>query len=291
MALVTLIVPSETAWTGAVVSENGEILTTSESLGEAPFVEIRLWDGTRGQACVTGRDDDIGLALLEPLIEPPRAYDYLALSGEPPSVGQELELFQHARLSPVLYQRATKVAGYRSMGDGYGYILWNAAGDTIADGAVLLDESGRMAGMRMSWLWLLRNRMTNPGEFVAIDAWGIASALPALRSGRMHILPAPSSPDHVPPSLPVLFHGEVTIDGAPAPAGTVVYAKVTWEGEEDYWQSILLGMTGEYVFPVSTYAGVRSEGVVEFWVDCKRSLTTGAYEYPPFKAIERDLAF
>ena len=257
-------------------------------------MDIRLWDGTRGQACVTGRDDDFGLALLEPLIEPLRAYDYLALSGEPPSVGQELELFQHARLSPVLYQRVTKVAGYRSVDDGYGYILWNAAGDTIADGAVLLDENGRMAGMRMSWLWLLRNRISNLGEFVAIDARGIASALPALRSGRMHILPAPSSPDDAPPSLPVLFHGEVTIDGAPVPVGTLLYAKVSKEGHPDFWQLTSLGVAGEYVLPVSAYPGNYSGGDVEFWADCKRSFTTAVYEVSSeasVTVVELDLAF
>ena len=247
---MSLIIPTETAWTGVVISEEGEILTTSEALGEAPVVDIRLWDGTRAQACVTGRDDDIGLALLRPLIQPAGTYAYLALSTESPSVGQELELLQHPRLSPVVYERTTKVARDIPSDNGYSYFVVDAADRTTADGAVLLNESGTIQGMRMPLLWLLQNQVANPGEVAAVDAPAIANlALSALRSGRMHVRPVapPTDPGFSPPPVPIIFHGEVTIGGVPASAGTLVYAKVSKEGLPDYWQSTLLGVAGEYV--------------------------------------------
>lgn len=291
---MSLIIPTQTAWTGVIISEEGEILTTSQTLGEAPIVDIRLWDGTRGQACVTGRDDDIGLALLRPLVEAARAYDYLALSNESPSTGQELELLQHARLSPVLYERMTTVTRHVHSNSGYSYFVVDAAEGITADGAVLLDQSDSVVGISMPPLWLLQRIDAYSGEVIAIDASTIARvALRALRSRRMQINTAPSASDyHFPPlpPIPVIFNGEMSIDGAPAPVGTLVHAKVSKEGQPDYWQSTLLGMTGEYVLPLSrdsSYFG----GSVEFWVDCKRSPTAIRYEEPSTRAVELDLAF
>ena len=292
-ALVRLSGADDAVWTGVVISEIGEILTTSQTLGEAPVVDIRLWDGRQGQACVTGRDDDIGLALLDPLIEPARTYGYLALSSESPSIGQQLELLQYSSFTPALDWRTTKVVENESPDNGNGYMRIDAADNTTADGAVLLDEGGRMVGMRMPPLWLLQNLVAYSGEVIAVDAPAIADvALPALRSGRMHVLPGrPPREVDAPPPLPIVFNGEITIDGAPAPVGTLLHAKVSKEGEPDAWQSTPIGMSGEYVFPVSADPQTYFGGSVEFWVDCKRSPTTAAYEEPLARAVELSLAF
>lgn len=295
MALVRLSSPPETVWTGVVISENGEILTTSQTLGEAPVVDIRLWDGTQVQACVTGRDDDIGLALLDPLIERPGAYDYLTLSGESPSTGQELILLQHASFSPALDGRFTMVMEREFPYNGDGYVRIRVADSATADGAVLADASGGMVGMRMPPLWLLQNQIASPGEVVAVDAPAIARfALPTLRSGRIHVQPVLSRPDvDTVPWLPVILHGEITLDDAPAPVGTLLHAKVSKEGEPDYWQSTPLEVAGEYVFPLSTETGNYFGGTVEFWVDCKRLPMAVAYEVPSdsVSPVELDLAF
>lgn len=285
---------NETVWTGVVISEDGEILTTSPALGRDAVVDIRLEDGREGRACVIGRDDDIGLALLRPLLEPAGAYDYLALSGEPPSVGQQLELLQYSSFKPALDARTTRVVEYRPTPFGYGYILVDAAENTTADGAVLLDESGRMVGMRMPLLWLLQNQITNPGEVAAISAQEIVSAaLPVLRSGRMHVRPVapPTDPGFSPPPVPIIFHGEVTIGGVPASAGTLVYAKVSKEGLPDYWQSTLLGVAGEYVLPLSADTQTYLGGSVEFWVDCESSSTVATYEGFPGSVVEQAITF
>ena len=287
----------DAVWTGVFISEMGEILTTSQTLGTAPVVDMRLWDGTEGHACVTGRDDDIGLALLTPLIEPAATYDHLAFSSQPPSIGQELVLYQYSSFSPALDRRPTRVVENESPGNGYGYMRIQVADNSIADGAVLVNENSRMQGMRMPALWLLQNAIVRPGEVAAIDASEIPSAaLSALRSGRMHVLPGrPPHEVDAPPPLPIVFNGEITIDCTPAPVGTLLHAKLSKEGEPDLWQSTQIGVSGEYVFPLSvnpfTRPGEPREFRVEFWMDCRRSPTTVVHEDSIGSAVEQDLAF
>ncbi len=285
----------ETVWTGVVISENGEILTTSEWLGDAPVVDIRFWDGTQAQACVTGRDDEMGLALLRPLIEPAGGYDYLALSGDPSFVGQQLELLEYSSPSPFLDRQTTRVVEHKPAPIGLRYLRIDASDRTTAGGAVLLNEGGRMQGMRMPILWSLLNSAANPGEVIAIDAPDVADfALPALRSGRMHVQPVLDRDRDLgdaPPRFPTVFNGEVTIDGAPVPVDTLLHARLSKEGQPDVWQSTSIGISGEYVFPVSSGSIDYYEGTVEFWADCKRSATTAAYELPSARAVELSLAF
>ena len=259
-------------------------------------MDIRLWDGREGQACVTGRDDDIGLALLKPSGGAAHVYDYLALSGEAPPVGQRLDLLDYSSFKPTLAQRSTNVVGHESSDNGHGFILVDAADSTTAAGAVLADETGRMVGMRMPTRWLLQNRIADPGDVIAIDAPAIANvALPALRSGRMHVrFSKPTNVDSF-PYVPIIFHGEITVDGEPTPVGARVHAKVSEQGRPDHWQSTSIGMLGEYVLPVPIGPSARIEEIrefqVEFWVGCKRFSTTVVVEEPAGKAVEQALAF
>ena len=206
-------------------------------------------------------------------------------------------LLQYSSFTPALDRRPTRVVENETPGNGYSYMRIQAADNSTADGAVLVNEKGRMQGMRMPHLWLLQNGIVNPGEVAAIDASEIVGvALPALRSGRIHMLPwLPyyDSSDGIPP-LPIVFNGEITIDGAPAPVGKLLHAKVSKEGQPDYWQSTPIGTVGEYVLPLSADPQTHFGGNVEFWVGCKRSAQKTAYEasvedYP--RVVELSLAF
>ena len=182
----------EAIWTGVIISQDGEILTTSEALGNAPVVNIELSDGTQGQACVTGRDDNIGLALLKPLLEP-RTYDFAELSSEAPLIGDRLALIHHSASSPHVSKWVITVSGYREGDPGYAY-FGIQAGDTPADGAMAMNAHAEVQGIRMPTMWLLQHEVGNTGEVWAIDAPEVAStALPILRSGRVHIEPIPRS--------------------------------------------------------------------------------------------------
>ena len=150
------------------------------------MVDFELWDGTQGQACVTARDDNIGLALLTPLLEP-RTYDFAKPSDEAPTLGDQLLLIQHAKLTPILDQRVSLVVGYMPSNTGYDFFrIWSDT--TTGDGAVIVSRFNKIQGIRMPSSWLWQNELGDPGEVWAIDAPKMASiALPALRSGRVAI--------------------------------------------------------------------------------------------------------
>lgn len=276
-----------------MISEAGEILTTSQTLGEAPVVNIELSDGTRSQACVTGRDDDIGLALLKPLLGH-RSYDFYELSGTAPVPGDLLGIAQHTRFSVALDVRIRHVNGYRSGGSGYDYFQIQAA-DTTSDGALLMNPLGQIQGIRMPSLWLLQHQIGNPGEVWAIDAPKIATtALPVLRSGRMfsRLLPSTEGPGACPPCIPPLIGGAITLDGEDAPAGSTLYARIVAEGQPDLWTSTPIDTPGEYLLdlPCIGCEGEYLGATIEFWMDCRRCSTTATLEHWP--GIKRlDLAF
>ena len=308
----------EAVWTGAIVSEIGEILTTSIPHWDAPIVELQLADGTSGEACVIGRNDDIGLALLKPLIEPPRTYDFLTLSSEESSVGQQLDLFQHtapARESP---QRSMSVIERITAATGYDYMHVDTAEPAAPDGAVLINHRGEIQGMLMPSPWLQWHEVGNLGEVYAIEAPRVASvALPLLRTGSKrirlshfeslaHATSSPlrsgavqtgitlrfTSPQRQPPSTIVpLVVGEVTLDGKDAPAGSILYARLSKKDQPSYWISTALFEPGVFALPVKVPNNSYIGATIEFWMDCRRSSTTAVYN-PPFGGIiELDLAF
>ncbi len=305
---------NKSEWTGAFISESGEVLTTSLALGNAPVVDIQTSDGTQGQACVTGRDDDIGLALLKPLIKPPHTHHFLALSAESPSVGDGLLLIQHSGHVPDT--QTTHVTSYEPFDSGFNYFQV-MGGESAADGAVLINNRGELQGMRMPQLWGERQGIGTRDGVYAVDSADIAGiALPLLRSGHIHIdivyplhfWPLAMSPrtelvsttppllraggtqaaSHLlpngrrwspPASIGPLYTGHVTINGAPAPVGSILYARVSKEGQPDYWTSETIWDPGFFLMmilvPTNHYVGAT----IEFWMDCRRSITTATYDF------------
>ncbi len=289
------LLANETVWTGAVIRESGEILTTSLALGNAPVADFILGNGAQGQAWVIGRDDqNSGLALLRP-INPTPPYDSIQLSADPPTIGDQLGLLQHSSFSPTLDQRLTRVNGYNASPLGYSYIKFQATGST-ADGAMLINALGKIQGIRMPELWLLQRQACNPGEVCAVDAAQVGSnAVPALQSGIIHIAPPPSSqegPGVSPPAIPVIYKGNITMDGVSAPAGTRLYARLRKAGQPDYWESDPVGPeAGLYILNISAPNNNYTGAIVEFWVDGKLAETRGAFDRPAGSIVPLDLAF
>lgn len=279
-------------WTGVLVSPDGEILTTTEGLGDAPIVRMELWDGTRGHACVTGRDDGTGLALLAPLAEP-RDYHFLELSGESPAIGDQVRLFQHSTHTESLDEGIMLVVGKTSFDNGYSYSQLGTLDDTTADGAVLTSTAAHIQGIRMPSSWLLRHEIGNRGEVYAVDASGVAGlALPLLRSG--HILIGLPLPDHIanrPPSGAPVFRGYITLGGKPAPSGSVLHVRVSKEGLPDYWESTTTTEGGYYLLFVN-YPRIQYLGaVIEFWMNCTTTSKTVPVENAPASSTRVDLDF
>ena len=250
----------------------------------------------QGDAWVIGRDDDAGLALLRP-IDPTPPYDFISLSAQAPTIGDQLGLVQYSAFSPVIDQRITSVSGYQPGGIGYSYMQIRAADAQTADGALLINEGGSIQGIRMPSLWLINHQIGNPGEVYAVDAAQVGvTAIPSLRSGRIHIenlLPLTQQPDDSPPAIPIIFNGDITIDGAPAPVGTRVYARLKKQGQLDHWTSapIARDQVGFYILNVSAPANSYNGAIVEFWVNGRLSSMTEAYNRPAGSVVELNLAF
>ena len=267
----------ETVWTGAVVSENGEILTVSGPLGNAPQVTFTLADGTEGVAWVTGRSDEQGLALLTPTGEP-RAYDFLPLSTRAPGIGEQMALMQYDPDEETLSPRPVTARGFIFSLIGYGYIQLHIGESSAFDGAALINDKGELQGLRMPAAWLSRKGVGQGGEVYAASTDAFKGVLiPLLRTGHTQIAPpAPdaSGPPGAPPSIPIVFLGDITVDGEPAPVGTRLYAKVSREGRDTLWFTREVVTAGGYELPVALDVSRYVGAVVEFWVNAGQSLTT-----------------
>ncbi len=267
----------ETIWTGTVISESGEILTVSGPLGNAPQVTFTLADGTEGVAWVTGRNDEQGLALLTPLGEP-RTYDFLGLSSRIPTIGERMVLVQYDPFNGSLDPRPVNVRGYTTTFIGYGYVHLHIGESSAFDGAALINDEAKLQGIRMPASWLLDKNIGEPREVYAGSAADIGGVIiPQLRNGYTQISPPvldTSGPTGAPPHIPILYYGNVTTDGQPAPVGTRLYAKVVKEGKETLWFTREVTAAGEYDFPVSLNVSTYLGATIEFWKDAERSLTS-----------------
>ncbi len=253
-----------------------------------------MWGGTQGQACVVGRDDDIGLALLKPLIELPHTPDYLALSREAASSGDQLQLFQHSRYGQAMHTGNVRVNGLRTFDNRYDY--FRIEGHSSEDDAVLINERGELQGMRMSYRWQQLHDAGEREEAYVIDSPRVTTtALPLLRSGHMHIEPwwlgsTLDSPWST-PIPPTLFHGELTVDGAPAPMDSTIYARIIKEGLPDYWTSNWTMEVGYYILGVYTPSSSYDGATIEFWMDCRRATATAVFDYHSGTYVWLNLAF
>lgn len=267
----------ENTWTGAVISESGEIITASAPLGNAPEVTFTLADGTEGAAWVTGRSDERGLALLTPIGEP-RAYHSIPLSADVPSIGDRLVLMQYDPFNGLLDPRPVTARGFIFSLLGYGFIQLQIGETSAFDGGALVNDQAKLQGIRMPALWLTERGVGEPRQVYAATAADLgASVIPQLRTGYTQINPPTESttgPAGAPPHIPLLFYGDLTVDGQPALPGTRMYAKVSKAGRPTLWFTREVTDLGEFDFPmplnVSTYLGAT----IEFWVNAEVALST-----------------
>lgn len=284
----------EAVWTGVVVSESGEILTVSAPLGNAPQVTFTLADGTEGTAWVRGRNDEQGLALLTPLGEP-RAYDFLPLSADIPAINDRMVLVQYDPFNGSLDPRPVNVRGFVTSLLGYGYVHLHVGESSAFDGAALVNDEAKLQGIRMPSSWLTQKNIGQPREVYAASSVEVGGAvIPSLRTGYTQISPpAPdtSGPTGAPPQIPMVFLGDVTVDGADAPIGARLYAKVVKEGRPTLWFTREITMRGEYDFPVSLNISSYLGGTIEFWMNAEQALVTAEVTRRDLNIRTLDLAF
>ena len=285
----------ETIWTGTVISESGEILTTSTPLGNAPQVAFTLADGTEGLAWVTGRNDGQGLALLTPL-SGPDAYDFLPLSSRIPTIGERMALVQYDPANGALDPRPVNVRGFTTTSfTGYGYIQLHIGESSAFDGAALINTDAKLQGIRMPASWLIERDIGEPREVYASSTDQVGGRLiPELRNGYVQIIPpAPdtSGPVGPPPQIPIVYLGDVTVGGQPAPVGSRLYAKVSKEGRPTLWFTQQVSTAGQYDIAISLNVSTYLGATIEFWMNAEASLVTAEVARRSNNINSLDLAF
>lgn len=285
-------------WTGVAFNAQGEIITTSQDLGNAPLAEFRFADGTTGQAWARGRNDIVGLALLRP-VGAARTYPFLPFASSPPAVNTAYGLVQYsgvAGAAPTAF--STRVTRFRPGFNGYNYLQIQAGDNTATNGAVVINAAGQIQGIRLPRAYLVSKAIGAASEVYAVASAEVrARAVPLLRREGPNDCPRPSvgaggRVPSAPPTFPVIFYGQVDIDGQSAPRGARIYARLIKAGKSDAWDCLTTRQGGRYEFPVTVDEGGYDNAKVEFWVDGKLSSVTGVYNTGRVGLIVNlDLAF
>ena len=283
-------------WTGVAFNAEGEIITSAQDLGNAPLAEFRFANGVSGQAWVAGRDDtNSGLALLRP-VGPARTYPFLPLAGSQPAVNTAMGLVQYTgapNAAPTA--RNTRITGFRPGFRGYNYLQVQAADNTTANGAVVVNAMGQVQGIRLPSSYLARNGIATSNEVYAVVSREVESiAVPLLRGGQSSCAPKSGGVGDMSslPALPVIFYGNLNIDGQAAPRGTLLYARLIKQGKLDVWDCFATKTPGRYNFPVAMPESGYDDARVEFWTGGRMASATSVYDTSrPGSAVNLALAF
>ncbi len=284
-------------WTGVAFNAQGEIITSSQDLGNAPLAEFRFADGATGQAWVAGRDDNSGLALLRP-VGASRTYPFLPFSSGQPSVNAAMGLVQYSgtpNAAPTVFN--TRITGFRPGFSGYNYLQIQAADNATTNGALVVNAIGQIQGIRLPRAFLVRNAISTGNEVYVVASAEVGSiAVPILRGGQSGCPPKQASgTDGVPsapPAFPVIFHGNMTIGGQGAPVGSLLYARLIKQGKPDAWDCFSTTTRGEYDFPVDVPEGGYEDARVEFWSGGRMASATSVYDTSrPASSVSVNLAF
>ncbi|MDE2765394.1 MAG: serine protease, partial [Chloroflexota bacterium] len=282
-------------WSGVMIDSEGLILSTSKQLDYAPLADYVTASGRPGQAWVIGRDDGLDIALYQ-VIGGESNFDAVPISGAdaPQTDTGVIVLGYPAAANSPLDRREERVLGLRTdLNSGARYIQIQS--DVVAgtEGGGVFDNSGGLAGLRMTEEQLIEIGLGRPGEAYAVAASSLRDFIvPQLQGGVMVVtatLPLGSGTQF--PSLPNVFTGNVTVNGAPAQAGVFpLYARLTKQGLPDVWVRTTIGQGGVFQIAISapdSYGGGR----VEFWGNRLRAAGRETYTAGGFFLVPVDLTF
>ena len=158
-----------------------------------------------------------------------------------------------------------------------------------------INDKAELQGVRMPAAWLSERGVGEPREVYAAAGSDIASRLlPQLRTGYTQISPPPEDtigPAGPPPQIPIVFIGNVTVDGQPALPGARLYAKVSKEGRPTLWFTRQVADPGEYDLPISLNVATYLGATIEFWMDAEAALVTAEVTRKDNNTHSLDLAF
>lgn len=279
-------------WSGVMIDGSGQIITTSSDLGQAPVVDFVTTRGATGQAWVIGRDDNLDVALLE-VISPGQVYDSVEVStAGAPQINEAGVFLQYIGTSANVDRRSTRAIGVQQdLNSGIQYVQLQGLTATGVHGGALIDNQGRLRGLRMREGHMIDIGIGRAGQVYALGADALANlVLPQLRAGATVInTPGPGTSAGAPPSIPAIFKGGVTAGGISATSGSRIYAKVIKPGASDLWFSTVVSDLGKYLLPMGVNRAGYTNAVVQFWMNAGAAPQTSTYV--PARTNDIDLVF
>ncbi|MEE8519046.1 MAG: serine protease [Dehalococcoidia bacterium] len=267
-------------WTGVMIGEQGRILTTSSDLRSAPIAEVTIADGTTSLAWVIGRDDALDFAMLE-IIDPVGTYDSIGISEAGiPLVDSDALLLQYLGTAPLLDKKSTRVIGIRQdLFTGLRYIQLQGLPTPGTQGGAMIDNQGRLQGIRMTEEQMIALGVGRSGETYAIDSAALVNVvIPRLESGVSILIVEPEGQsEFVFPPIAATFNGDVVEGGVEVAVGQRMFANVIKAGVPDLWFSEPITKVGRYFLSFSISKTGYTNADVEFWLNATKAPQSTKY--------------
>ena len=272
----------ESQWTGVVVDINGTtyIVTTTSNLGSSPSVQYTTAANVRGNAWVAGRNDDSNVAVFQ-AIDPTQPLDVVDTTGDisVPSIGKELATIEYLR--GISRTANTSVAGSLQDPDTQlTYFQLQGFHQVGSEGGAVVDEYGRLRGMRIEAEHASEALLAQPGSRYALAAPDLIRVALLVQGNPIKTNYQQCSNQGTtgsPPPIPGTYRGKATIGGQVPPAGSTLYAKVTRRGLPDLWFPTPIDPTtgGGYQVTLGVCQAAYVNRPVEFWLDGVQATAMG----------------
>jgi len=294
---VVKVVSGATQISGVVLGEPAShVLTASLPLGVAPLVIIEAENGQQFDGWIVGRDDSQNLALVKiidvslPGVEMGDSR-WLEVGDEVLSLGYPTQRGGQMLAAGVVIVgvREDFISGMRFLQLGLEPLAGTSGGPVI-------NRDGELVAMNVDPTFVQDlGILVYSGGFALVSDF-IEPALVQLKEGVMDLSPRPTPTPRkdLPPPLPLIFRGTVTVEGTPAPAGTRLYARLVNATLGDLWTSVRTQENGAYVLTVATVNPLYVGSTIEFYVEGVKSSQTRRFTQPVgqvWDVIALDLAF
>ena len=265
-------------------------------MGVAPLVTIEAENGQQFDGWIVGRDDSQNLALIKvidallPGLEIGES-ERLGAGDEVLSLGYLIQ--REGQLLPI---STVIIAVQKDYISGMRFLQLDLQPLSGTSGGPVVNRHGELVAMNVD-----PSFVRDLGLAVRLGGYALVSdfiepALVSLREGVIHLSPRPTPTPRkdLPPPLPLIFRGTVTVDGTPPRAGTRLYARLIHSTLGDVWIDEQIGENGAYKLTVATVNPLYANSDIEFYVEGMKSAQTDRFTQPVgqvWDVIALDLTF
>ncbi len=254
---------------GIAIEPFSLILTASQPLSVAPKVDIVTEDGQTFIGWVIGRDDTQNLNLIRVIdgsIPGIPLADSSALGPGDKLLALGYPKSQSGQLSAV---ETVITSDRRDLGSGMRLLELDAQFKIGTSGGPLVNNNGELVALAVEARFVQSLGFIVTQENFALATEFIRDALSRLENGVIQLEPRPSPTANplIPPPLPAIYQGSITLKGAPPPEGTLLYARVIHPDIGDLWLPTRSDSGGNYVLALGVVNSRYLNSEVEFYME------------------------